>query len=432
MLLTVAAAAVGTLLHADEHPAEMPASVDHVEAIDAPVLVRLIGVTLREHPEALSAEAELEREHANAAAASRPLFNPEIELEIESADATEKRLRVSQTLDIAGRRAARTRVAEENVESAALRLAQVRRDLAVELLGALARYWTAAELSDLAAQRVTLLERVADVVGQRARVGDVMQTDVNLAELALVQARIERASAAADLAAAEQTLGAIVPASVAGNRPELPTNLPAVDVSRERLVEAVARAPEVALDRQGVAVAEAQMALRERERRPTPSVSLIGGEEDNETLVGIGFSMPLNVRNRFRSEVDAARAEQRRAQRTVDNVTMRALAAAEAATARYRLVRGAWEAWHETGAASLSQQTELLERLWRAGELSLTDYLVQINQTLDTQHSAAELRFRLWDAWFACLAATARTGEWLGLSIETPEAIGRQPNGDRR
>lgn len=392
-------------------------------AVDDPALSSLVRAALGQHPQVLAAQAGLDREQALARAASRPLFNPELELDFESSDVNDKALRLTQTLDVAGVRGARTRVAERQIDATQQLLAISRRDLALELLSTLGSYWTASELAALAEQRLELLQRVADVAEQRARAGDATEADLNLANLARSQARMERAGAAADLAAAEQTLQALVPDARQPAWPALPVELPEIEVDHRELVQLVADLPEVKLQEQALAVAAAEVRLRERERRPSPSLSLIGGEEDNESLIGLGFSMPLNVRNRFVYEVEAARAEEQRAEREVDNVTVRALAAARAATASYELVRDAWADWIETGATNLTQQTELLERLWRAGELNLTDYLVQLNQTLDTQRSALELRQQLWAAWFDWLAATGQIGEWLDVPIEAAEGL---------
>ncbi|HEX6995728.1 MAG TPA: TolC family protein [Gammaproteobacteria bacterium] len=418
--MAVAALLVGAALHAQEPPERGTPAV-RLDGVADPPLGRLVEAALREHPQVLAAEAALERERALARAAARPVFNPELELDVERADTDDASLRITQTLDVAGVRAARSRVADGEVRAATRRLASSRRDLAVEVLSTLGEYWTASELATLAERRFELLQRVADVAEQRARVGDATQADVNLASLARVQARMDGAGAAADLAAAEMILRALV-AEPPGGWPRLPTELPPIAVDRAALERLVAAVPEVELQQHAVEVAEADVGLRERERRPAPSVSLVGGEEDDEPLIGVGFSMPLNVRNRFAAEVDAARAERVRAEREADDTTRRALAAAEAATARYTRVRDAWLAWLETGVPNLTQQTELLERLWRTGELSLTEYLVQVNQTLDTQQSALELRRELWDAWFAWLAATGQTGAWLGLPIETAAA----------
>jgi len=415
--ITVAAISSGAMAHAQEprDPArEAPSARLEVAA---PELGRLIETALREHPRVLAAEAELERERALARAASRPIFNPELELDVASSDTDDTLLRVTQTLDVAGVRGARGRAADARVGAGVEQLALTRRDLAVEVLSTLGAYWTANELAALAERRLELLQRVADIAEQRARVGDATQADVNLAYLARVQATMDGARAAADFAAAEMVLQALV-SEPRGGWPGLPTELPRIDVDSAALRRLVTAVPEVRLRRLAVEVADADVALRERERRPAPSVSLVGGEEDDESLIGLGFSMPLNVRNRYTAEVDAARAERVRAEREVDETMLRAVAAAEAATVRYASVRDAWMAWLDTGVVNLAQQTDLLDRLWRSGELSLTDYLVQVNQMLDTQRSAVELRRELWDAWFAWLAATGQTGAWLGLPIE--------------
>jgi cobalt-zinc-cadmium efflux system outer membrane protein len=56
-----------------------------------------------------------------------------------------------------------------------------------------------------------------------------------------------------------------------------------------------------------------------------------------------------------------------------------------------------------------------LRRLWEAGEISTTDYLVQLRQTLDVQESALDLRQILWRAWFEWLAASGRVDQGLGM-----------------
>jgi outer membrane protein, heavy metal efflux system len=425
-LTGVGAMLPGTPPYGQEAPAAEPLTSSSLfDVVDDTTLVRLVADALRDHPQMRAAEANLEREQALARAASRPLFNPELELDLESSGVDDRTLRLTQTLDLAGRRHARTQVADREVDATRQIVALNRRDLAVELLSTLAAYWTGGAHVALAEQRLTLLQRVADVAEQRARVGDVTETDVNLTNLARAQAGMELATAEADLASAEQALEALVQSEPANAWPVLPTELPEIDADRTELARLVTGLPEVSLQRQALAVAAAEVDLRRRERRPTPSISVTGGEEDDETLIGLSFSVPLNMRNRFASEVEAAGAEQRRAQREVENITLRALAAAESATARYRLIRDAWLVWLGAGALDLTQQTELLERLWGAGELSLTDYLVQLNQTLDTQRSAVELRRQLWDAWFAWLAATGRTGHWLGLPIEQTVTLNR-------
>ncbi len=59
------------------------------------------------------------------------------------------------------------------------------------------------------------------------------------------------------------------------------------------------------------------------------------------------------------------------------------------------------------------------DRLWQAGELNTTDYLVQLKQALDTEVSATEQRGRMWRAWADWLAASGQADQWLNLAGDT-------------
>jgi cobalt-zinc-cadmium efflux system outer membrane protein len=58
--------------------------------------------------------------------------------------------------------------------------------------------------------------------------------------------------------------------------------------------------------------------------------------------------------------------------------------------------------------------------LWQASELDTSDYLVQLNQNLDTAQAGLVLQGQLWQAWFDYLAAAGRLEDWIdGNTSET-------------
>jgi cobalt-zinc-cadmium efflux system outer membrane protein len=251
---------------------------------------------------------------------------------------------------------------------------------------------------------------------ERQQAGDLSQVELNIANLAYARARIDHASAESARVGADQLLRAIVPGQLPEVWPELPEALPDVSVEQADADALLSRLPEIQVQRANVLAADARVDLRERERRAKPTVGLMAGTEEDESLIGISFSMPLNVRNRFTYEVAAAQAEKRAAERQADDIEARARGRLITATERYRLTLDAWRSWAQTGQTNLGQQSELLQRLVAAGELSTTDYLVQLNQTLDTAASALELRRQMWLAWLEWLAAAGRIEAWLGIS----------------
>jgi len=156
------------------------------------------------------------------------------------------------------------------------------------------------------------------------------------------------------------------------------------------------------------------------EQRPDPTLGIRVGKEGSDTLTGITLAVPLFVRNTFNAEVDVANAELIRAEREAAGLHQRAHADLLAAAQVYSNAQRAWRNWESSGAARLSQRAELLDRLWQAGELNTTDYLVQLKQTLETEVSAAQQHGRMWRAWADWLAASGRLAQWLNLEGDTP------------
>ena len=167
------------------------------------------------------------------------------------------------------------------------------------------------------------------------------------------------------------------------------------------------------------AAAQAGIRLARKNRRTDPTLGLRGGREADDTLIGITASIPLFVRNTFRAEVDAANAESVRTQQQYFNALRNARAEYRSAEQRYRLTRAALADWQQSGLKSLQGRERLLKRVWQAGEIDTTDYLVQLQQTLDTQAASVELLRTTWQAWIAWLAASGQTATWLALPETT-------------
>jgi cobalt-zinc-cadmium efflux system outer membrane protein len=418
-ILCVAALAA-TLVIAEpraQMPVE-PAEPIWVAPADAPGLLALARDAVKRHPQVLAARAAVETRQAHEQAAERPLFNPELQLDVASSDTDDRSIGFSQALDIAGQRGARHAVAGSETNVAEAELNAERRQIATEILIGLAEYWTATGLEELAETRIDLMRSFADLARQRRQAGDLTQVELSIANLAYSRAQIEHASAKAARAGADQTLRAVVSTNVSSEWPILPVALPEISLEPVEIERLVAQLPETRAGQAAIATARARVDLRSRERRANPTLSFVAGEEDNESLIGLSFTMPLNIRNRYAYEVVSAQAEQTRAEHQAANIGARARQRLFAANERHGFIRDAWESWRVSGAPNLGQQTGLLERLVVAGELSTTDYLVQLDQTLDTAASALELRRQFWLAWFEWLAASGQTEAWLDLETE--------------
>ena len=116
---------------------------------------------------------------------------------------------------------------------------------------------------------------------------------------------------AADLAEARQAVYSLGPRTPEAQWPSLPEKLPEgleQGADPQALVLAL---PEVVAARHRVNAADALVEVQRRERRPDPTLSLTGGYEDGERLIGLGLSIPLPILNRFTHEVYRGRGGSR-------------------------------------------------------------------------------------------------------------------------
>lgn len=372
-----------------------------------------INRILDENPQIQAARAAVDAARARMQGAGRPLYNPELGLEGEKTESDDNYwIGLNQTIDLHDKRSAREQAGRAELDAVQAALQALRQAKAVELLDAMVRILNSQKITSLARQRFQLLERFRDLAEQRQHTGDIPLIEVELARLAVAEAAMARAQAAAGLAEARGDFLAL-----AGELPPghlrmpaaLPSSLPDAAGDEQR----AAGHPDVRQAHLLAQAARKQINATDRNRKADPTLGVTGGRDGEESTVILSFSMPLQVRNDFRSSVDAARSEALQAEQEAQQAYRTALARLRAARDRYTLTSDAWRTWTAGGQKSLEQQSDLLERLWRAGELGTTDYLIQLQQTLNTRIAGAELQGGLWRAWIDWQAASGQVFEWL-------------------
>ncbi|MEA2095038.1 MAG: TolC family protein [Pseudomonadota bacterium] len=396
-----------------------PVAVAETEAsmVADPVLIRWVNQVLLSNPEMQAAEAAIEVSSGRLRAADQPVFNPELEFDYERSEIDTTTGGIRQAIDWADKRGARTDVADFELEAANAGLRFTRQRVATGLLQALADWHTADQVVRVSEKRMTLMERFVRLAERRRKAGDLNQVELDLAYLAAAEAAFDQANAHEGLIGAQQAISVLAGADTS-DWPPFTGNLPAVDPDRLDVDHQLNELPAMRLALTRVAAMRATVEVRVRDQRPDPSIGFRVGKEDSDTLTGVTLSVPLFVRNTFSAEVDAANAELIQVEREAANRRRQLRAELIAAAQAYRNARRAWETWSASGAPRLSTRAELLDRLWQAGELDTTDYLVQLKQTLDTEISAIEQRGRMWRAWATWLAASGRADQWLNLTGE--------------
>ncbi len=373
-----------------------------------------INRILDENPEIQAARAAVEAARARVQGAGLPIYNPELALEGEKTESVDNYgIGLTQTIDLHDKRGMQEKAALAGLETARSTLEALRQEKAVALLDAMVRILNSQEITALSRQRFQLLERFQRLAEQRQRAGDIPLIELELARMAVAEAAMAQAQAGGALVEAKGdffTLAGEAPPERLGLPSSLPTRLPGQQED-ERLASNHPNVRQAHLLAQAARVA---ISATDRERRADPTLGLMTGRDDEESYLLLSFSMPLQLRNDFRSRVTAARSEALQAEQQAQQVYRATLAQLRTAREHYVLISQAWQVWLARGQSSLKQQSELLERLWQAGELETTDYLIQLQQALDTRIAGAELHGALWHAWIRWQAATGQVFEWIG------------------
>jgi cobalt-zinc-cadmium efflux system outer membrane protein len=366
------------------------------------------------NPDIQAARAELDAAHARARAASQPVYNPSIALDAENADVNRRTVGLGLSLDLSGKRQARTGQGLAELEESQATYDLLRRDIAARWLKASSSSTLATQQRELGQRRVALMQRFDSLAVQRLKVGDISSTERDLAGLALGEAQIQLATLQANEASAHAALLALL-GDTSLQSAVLGAGLPPASATVTPLP--IDRRPELLRARAAQALADAGIQVAQRARRPDPVLSLTGGQVStgprNDRVIGLSVSIPLPVLNTGRAEIDAARASADAAASGVRASQWSSRALLRESQLRYDALLDAAHAFGQGRAAAFDERVALLEKLWRAGEIGTSDYLVQLKQSVDTALSALELHDQVWQAWFDYLCAAGRLTDWI-------------------
>jgi cobalt-zinc-cadmium efflux system outer membrane protein len=329
---------------------------------------------------------------------------------------------VGLTFDVSGKRRARSALGAAELTLAEAEAAMRRTQFAQRWLQAWAERLAANERVRLGEQRVVLVQRFADLAQRQLDVGDISTLERDLALLARDEAQAQQATFISEAATADENFFAVGGSSSETARAaEAPPSWDAAVETR------LSDTPEARVAAASAASTSRRIDVARSDRRPDPTVSVRGGRIDlgptSDNVLGVSVSVPLFVRNSFAADVVAAQADADASLAEQRRVELELRARAERAVRTYEAVRTAWERWSKSTGTDVAKRADLLERLWRAGEISTADYLIQLKQSLDTALAGADLHGRLWRSYVDALYATGRLDAWIGFDRSNSEVF---------
>jgi len=237
-------------------------------------------------------------------------------------------VKLSQTLELGGKRGARIEVASRAQEAAAQELEQRRNLLRAEVIDGFYGALWAQERLELAQRSMALAERGLVIANGRVTAGKASPVETTRAQVEVSQIRLERSRAEIGVSDAYRRLAAITGSATIGfERVEAgAVNTPALP-SATQLLARLESTAELRLAQLQIQQRDAGLGLEKAQRIPDLDIS-IGSQYDasvRERVNLVGVSMPIPLFNRNQGNVLAAsrRADQARDLRNATELRLR-------------------------------------------------------------------------------------------------------------
>lgn|GEM_PF-2653999 len=351
--------------------------------------------------------ASIARARSQAAVLDQPIANPELELSGTNRDTDvqpdgskpeaerSREIGISLTTDFGVKQAIQRQHGLLDVALAELKDRDRKLELEGEILSALAAYTAAKDEAKMAVRQEQVMGQFIKQAEALRRSGETSATDLSLSKLALAETLRSGIEANSLLEQARIDLETLCRCDSTA-LPNLPNTLPVF--ARPDFKKLVAGLPSVRAS--GISVKKAAVGVRAAKagRIPDPTFSLNGGTEGKAKFVTVGLSIPLPVLRSGSSEVRAAEAERLEAEQ--EELAERFVRKRQAMSSfqSYELARRTHELWRTQSITSIEEQSKVLGRLWRTGEIGTTEYLVKIKETIEATKNGVRLKGQAWSA----------------------------------
>lgn len=362
---------------------------------------------IEQHPDLVAAREQWLGANANADAAGQPIYNPELSAELErNGDEDNYRVEVEQTIDWWDRRGAKRQQASYLRTSAEALYRQQVLEKTAEALSALVEWNFANRAAMIAQTQQQQFNTLLELVEKRKQAGDLGSIDAELTFLSLSQQLLQVAEVEVALQRAQTQVRELLP-EWSPERGGIPTEFwpPQLDsVTDKELL----KHPTVvsAYDLWQSFKEEAKVIKRATKVEPTVGVN--AGRDGGENVVGLTFSIPLTIRNNFNAEIRAAESKALEAEARFQALLRKQRFDWQAAHSTWQRYAQQYRRWQTVAQDRVENSAQLLERQWRSGDLSTSNYLLALNQRAESLLAGIQLEKQTQQALTEVLQQSGR------------------------
>lgn len=345
---------------------------------------------IQQHPDIIAAHKQLLSNNANAKAAEQPLYNPEISTEVERNGSDDNFLvGVQQTIDWWDKQELKQQQANYlKAEAEAIYQQQVL-DKMAQALNALIEWHFASRVSAITRTQQQQLNALLELAQKRQQAGDLGSVDAELAFLSLSQQLAQVAEVDVALQKAQFRVRELLP-EWAPERGGIPTDFWPTTlgvVSDQELL----KHPTVASTHASWQSLKEEAKVVQRAAKAEPTIGINAGRDSDKNVVALSFSIPLNVRNNFSAETQAAESRVLEAEARFRAAFRKQHFDSQAAYNTWQTYTQQYQHWQTVAQSRVKDSAQLLKRQWSSGDLSTSNYLQALHQRAESLLAGIEL-----------------------------------------
>ena len=345
-------------------------------------------------------------------AADKAIYNPQLGMNYQNAKDDTYTLDISQAIDWGDKRAAATRRAQLESEIVLADITLERSQMLAERLQALVNQDQARKALQFQQQQFQRAKAQLDIARQRLKVGDISSVELQLMQL-------EVASNAADFALAEQTSIAADSAVLAlFGELELPfanfLNTVSSQASQSMLSPQL---PALKSAYQQVLLAKVTAKQAKADSAADPTFSLSAEREGEENKVGVGVSIPLQLRNNYSELIAVASEEITIAEQTYLAKERVLLQQQKQFSLSLPRLKKHYQDWSELVLTSSFEAAKNLAQQWQIGDINTSDYLQSQRQMSSSYLAGLKLESALYESWLTWMGASGQLEFYLNSQL---------------
>ncbi len=350
-----------------------------------------LSMQINKHPDIIAAKEEMNAVFSNAEGNKQPLYNPELETGYErEGDANNYSIGINQTIDWWDKRETKEQQANFSLTQASKHFDFLVQEKTAQALQALVTWQAAKKQAVIAQEQEKQLETLLDIVKDRQKAGDLGQVDAELTFLSLSQMLNVTAKVQVQLKQAEAQTKELL-RDWTPDKEVIPAQ--GLTITNYQLSPQWLEQHPLVLAAKAqwqITRSDAQLALLETKADPT--IGINAGKNDRENVLGVTFSMPLNIRNNYSAQARAANQQAIAAEANFRSVMRKQRFAIQSSTDTLITYQKNYQRWQQLMDGRGKRSGDLLQKQWQSGDVSTTEYLLALQQRAEGLNAGIELQ----------------------------------------